>query len=236
MTDGAVVQQRRLPEAPFGQKGSRAAILIELKRGGRLTAAALAARLGASLNAVRHHLRELEAESLVEYERERRGIGAPAFAYRLSAAGEALFPRRYEETLLHVLDQVAERQGREAAAAMLESHFAAIGQRLEPLLEGATPEHRLELVAQALTEEGYMAEWRGENAGDGDGAALIEHNCVIRAVAERFPEVCAAEERFLASALGATVERRSHMLSGCGACGYRVRFEPHGVLATKENG
>ncbi|HEX6533470.1 MAG TPA: helix-turn-helix domain-containing protein [Gemmatimonadaceae bacterium] len=229
-----VAGQRRLPEAPFGQKGPRAAILIELKRGGRLTAAVLAARLGTSLNAVRHHLRELEAESLVEYERERRGVGAPAFAYRLSAAGEALFPSRYEETLLHVLDQVAERQGRAAAVAMLESHFVALERRLEPLLERATPEERLEIVARALSEEGYMAEWRGE-AGS-DAAALVEHNCVIRSVAERFPEVCAAEERFLAGALGAPVERRAHMLRGCGACGYRVQLTSREVLANKENG
>lgn len=227
-----MVLQRELSPAPFGQKGPRAAILIELKRAGRLTATQLAERLHTSLNAVRHHLKELEAEALVEYERERRGIGAPAFAYHLSGAGEALFPRRYEETLLEVLEQVAERLGRDTAAAMLESQFDALGRRLEPLLAGATPEERLELVTRALADEGYMAEWHGAD----DGAALIEHNCVIRAVAERFPEVCSAEERFLESALGAAVERRSHILGGCGACGYHVRFAPDAALANKENG
>lgn len=227
-----MVLQREMSRAPFGQKGPRAAILIELKRAGRLTATQLAARLHTSLNAVRHHLKELEAESLVEYERERRGIGAPAFAYRLSTAGEALFPHRYEETLLQVLEQVSERLGRDAAVAMLESQFDALARRLEPLLAGATPEERLGVVTRALADEGYMA----ESYGAEDGAALVEYNCVLRAVAERFPEICSAEERFLTGALGADVERRSHILGGCGACGYRVRFTPEATLANKENG
>ena len=106
---------------PTGHKGQRGAVLLQLKREHRLTAKELAARLGVSLNTVRHHLKELEAEALVEYEREHRGVGAPVFAYRLSASGEALFPRRYEEALTALLDQVVELQGREAAVGLLES-------------------------------------------------------------------------------------------------------------------
>ena len=53
---------------------------------------------------------------------------------------------------------------------------------------------------------------------------LTEHNCAIPAVAERFPEICAAEARFLAEVLSAEVERTGHILSGCPACEYQVRF------------
>src|SRR5215217_174278 len=87
------------PALPLGLRGARAAVLIELKRGRCLTAKDIAVKLGVSLNAVRHHLKELEAEALVEYERQHRGVGAPAFAYRLSPSGETLFPRKYESTL-----------------------------------------------------------------------------------------------------------------------------------------
>jgi DeoR family transcriptional regulator, suf operon transcriptional repressor len=217
----SLMQPKHSPESPFGHKGPRAAILVELKRGSRLTATELAARLESSLNAIRHHLKELEAEALIEYTRERRGVGAPVFVYSLTPAGEALFPRRYEETLMQVLDRVVEREGRAAAVEMLEGQFQALGRRLEPALKGAPAARRLELVTQALVDEGYMAEWHGTE----DGGALIEHNCAIRAVAERFPEVCAAEARFLESSLGAEVRRESHILSGCGACGYSVKFK-----------
>lgn len=213
-----------VPEAPAGYKGARAAILVALKRAGELTAPALAVQLGASLNAVKHHLKELERESLIVYVRHRQPVGAPVFVYRLSESGEALFPRRYEATLLDVLDRVAEREGRDAAVAMVTSRFDALRERLVGELEGASIATRLDRVAATLRDEGYMAESTFV-AGD---AGLTEHNCAIRAVAERFPEVCAAEARFLESLIGARVERQQHILSGCVACEYKIRLAESG--------
>ena len=205
---------------PLGLRGSRGAVLIELKRAGSLTARELAAKLGVSLNAVRHHLKELEAEALVEYERQHRGVGAPVFAYCLSASGEALFPRRYESTLTELLDYVVAREGRSSAVAVLEARYEALTLRLQRELAGATPAERMAAVARLLTDEGYMA----EGTASSETGTLVEHNCAIQAVAERFPEICAAEAKFLAAALGAEVNRHEHILSGCSACEYRVRF------------
>lgn len=202
-------------------KGPRAALLLELKRSGALSARDLAGRLQLSLNAVRHHLKELELEQVVGFDRVARGVGAPAHTYRLTAAGEALFPRHYEATLTRLLDQLAARDGRAAAVAMLEEHFAELEASLRPALEAAaTPAERMAIVATALTGAGYMA----EGAATHCCGTLIAHNCAIRAVAERFPEICAAEQRFLARAVGGTVERTAHLLSGACACSYKVRF------------
>src|SRR6267143_1266809 len=164
---------RTHPPQLTAHKGLRAEILLALKRAQPLTAKQLAHQLGVSVNAIRHHLKELEAAGLIGYGREQRGVGAPTFAYRLSPDGEGLFPRAYEETLTQLLQRVAEQGGRQAAVGLFR---------------------------------------------------LSEHNCAIRAVAERFPEVCAAEERFLRDVLGAAVERRAHIASGCNACEYVITF------------
>jgi DeoR family transcriptional regulator, suf operon transcriptional repressor len=216
---------------PLPWKGLRAAILVELKRAHRVTAKDLAGRLAVSLNAVRHHLKDLEAEALVEYERRHQGVGAPAFAYRLTAAGESLFPRRYEATLNELLDHVVQREGRAAAVAVLQERYENLTLRLQGELAGAPPAERLAAVARLLSDEGYMA----EAAGSAAEGILVEHNCAVQAVAERFPEICAAEARFLARVLGAEVDRQGHILTGCSACEYRVRFgSPHGDGATPE--
>jgi DeoR family suf operon transcriptional repressor len=57
----------------------------------------------------------------------------------------------------------------------------------------------------------------------GGSATIREHNCAIRAVAERFPEVCAAEAAFIADVLGAAVERQARIVDGCNACQYAVQ-------------
>ncbi len=197
-------------------------MLLALKRAGQLTAKELASHLGLSLNAVRHHLKELELEQLVVYERQHRGVGAPVFAYRLSAASESLFPRRYEETLTQLLEQVAAREGRAGAVAMLEGRFESLALRLREQLEGKPPEQRMEIVTRVLADEGYMAEWQ---ASGQHGATLKEHNCAIHAVAERYPEICVAERRFLEEVLSAAVDRKAHILTGCSACEYHVQFD-----------
>lgn len=205
---------------PVGYKGPRASILVELKLAPGLTAKDLAGRLGLSLNAIRHHLRELEVDGLLAHERQQRGVGAPVFAYRLSAAGEQVFPRRYESALTDVLETLVEREGREAVVGALEARYAALLRRLPTDLAQLPAERRLAAVTRLLQEDGFMPGWEGS----AEGGTLTEHNCAIRAVAERFPEICAAEERFLSAALGASVGLQAHVLDGCSACEYQVQF------------
>jgi len=203
-------------------KGPRGDILLELKRSQPLTAKELAQKLGVSPNAIRHHLKELEAEGLIAYGREQRGVGAPTFAFRLSAAGEELFPRRYEEALTEVLQRVSEKGGRSAVVELLEDHYAALTRKVQSELDGVAASDRVAAIARLMSDAGYMAEWQ---AAEGT-FWLSEHNCAIRAVAERYPEVCAAEEKFLQAVLGAAVDRRTHIVSGCNACEYAITFSP----------
>jgi DeoR family suf operon transcriptional repressor len=209
---------------------------VELKLSPGLTAKDLAGRLGLSLNAIRHHLKELEVGGLLSHEREQRGVGAPVFAYRLSMAGEQVFPRRYESALTDVLETLVERDGRDAVVGALEARYAALLRRLPSGLAELPAERRLAAVTRLLQEDGFMPGWEGS----AEGGTLTEHNCAIRAVAERFPEICAAEERFLSAALGASVDLQAHVLDGCAACEYQVQFTPpvpigigrsHGVTA-----
>ena len=204
---------------------------MELKGANTLTAKAMAARLGLSLNAVRHHLKELEAAGLVGYEREHRGVGAPAFLYRLSAAGEALFQRRYEDAVARLLDHVVEREGRTAAVQLLQAHYGELAASLRVRLAAASPHERVAIVTRTLADEGYMPEVRQASA---PGLQLVEHNCPIPEVAQRFPEVCEAEARFLAEVLAADVTRGSHIASGCSTCEYEVR--PVALNRTKGRG
>lgn len=173
-----------------------------------------------SANAVRRHLKELEAEGLVVVGREQHGMGAPVFVYRLAERGEALFPTGYRDTLISMLEIVEARDGRAGVVQMFEARYAVLAEQLRAELMVVPQERRLEVVARVLTEAGYMAEWR-----EADGVfRLAEHNCAMRALVERFPEICAVEERFLGDVLGAVVERQAHIVRGCNSCEYAISF------------
>jgi DeoR family suf operon transcriptional repressor len=189
-----------------------------MKRSQPVTAKELSATFGVSVNAVRRHLKELELEGSIRYCREQRGMGAPVFVYRLTSQGEALFPNRYEDALKGLLQHIEERAGRGEISRLFVEQFRERAARLKSELADQPVEMRLQRLVQLLSEEGYMAEWDTR-----DGAIrLAEHNCAIRAVAERYPEVCAAERRFLTEVLAAQVERRTHITEGSNACEYAI--------------
>jgi DeoR family suf operon transcriptional repressor len=78
---------------------------------------------------------------------------------------------------------------------------------------------RAQLLAELFTSLGYMTE---AECASPTQVTLRKHNCAIRAVAERYPEVCAAEAEFMSEVLGLPVERSEHILRGCNACVYTV--------------
>ncbi len=220
------------PQTPglAGQKGSRQQILLELKKDQPLASAELAGRLGVSSTAVRRHMKELEAEGLVRYGREQRGQGAPTFAYTLSAAAEGLFPNRYEETATRLLEHLVEKEGRGAAVAVLERQYKEIVNQVSGKLEGLDPNQRLTELASALEEAGFMA----ETVGDGSAMQLLIHNCAIQAMASCLPEICDVERKMIEGLVGAEVERKTHIVSGCNACEYVVS-SPANQRITAEN-
>jgi DeoR family transcriptional regulator, suf operon transcriptional repressor len=201
-----------------GHRGLRAEILLEIKKSQPVTAKELSSQFGVSVNAVRRHLKELEVDGSVNYNREQRGMGAPVYVYRLTGRGESLFPNRYEGALTGLLQHVEERAGRGEISRMFADQFRARAESLKTELADQPVEVRLHRLVRLLSEEGYMAEW---NTSDGT-IRLAEHNCAIRAVAERYPEVCAAERRFLGEVLAAQVERRTHITEGSNSCEYSI--------------
>ena len=197
-------------------KGLRGQILIELKKDQPLTAQELADRHGVTANAIRRHLKELEAEDLIEYAREQRGQGAPTYAYKLTDHGESLFPKRYDKTLTAVLDFLEQSAGRAEVRRFFDQRFRRQAEEILAGLGEVDLETRVAAVVEYLSREGFMAEW----SKDSGEIKIAEHNCAMHVVAERFPEVCDSELQFLQDLLGPGVERQQHIVSGCNSCEY----------------
>ena len=218
----------RLPTSLAGFRGIRGDVLIAVKRGQPITAKELAAEFGLTANALRRHLKELETEGLVGCARQVRGVGGPVLAYSLTDAGEALFPRSYDAALTTLLDNVREQHGTEGVVQLFRAQWDRVASGAPAEVASLPLGERAQLLAELLTSHGYMAEAAAEP--NGEAALIREHNCVLRAVAEKFPEVCAAEETFLAEFLGAVVERRKHIASGASCCEYCVKDRESGIV------
>jgi len=79
---------------------------------------------------------------------------------------------------------------------------------------------RVAELARILDEDGYLASY--EALADGS-FRVVEHNCAVLDVAERYGQACSSEIAFLRQALpDARVERVSHMIAGAHSCAYQI--------------
>ncbi len=198
-----------------GFRGVRAELLVALKKAQPLSAHELGDQFGLTANALRRHLKALEDDGLVRYQREVRGVGAPVFAYSLTAAGEALFPRSYVSVLSAALDAIRAQTGDAAVEAVLESEWKRLADEAAPVLEALPLEERVPLVAELLTAKGYMTVVDAS-------LNLRIHNCAVREIVERFPEACSVEAKYVERLLGVPMVRSAHRKDGCGHCEYGV--------------
>lgn len=209
---------------------TRRALLVALRKRGEARAEELAGELAITVGAVRQHLHGLAAADLVTHREERVGPGRPRHLYRLAPAAEALFPRAYGELTVELLDYIGDEDPQLVARAFERRRRARV-ERVRERLEGLDFDARVAEVARVLDEDGYLAEVEPLPADPATGAPegwrILEHNCAILAVAQRYGHACGAELAFLREALpDADVTRVSHILTGAHACAYDVRVRP----------
>ncbi|HTM94320.1 MAG TPA: helix-turn-helix domain-containing protein [Croceibacterium sp.] len=174
-----------------------------------LSSPALATRLGISRNATHQHLSALERDGLVERASQISTRGRPSQGFRLSRAGEAMFPRQYALLARKLIVELARRLGPEALPATL----AAIGEELaRELTPRLGDDAQLPSIAELMRELGYEAHI-------GDAPDEIEaHNCVFHDLAMRDQAICALDLALLGTLSGRAVEHRSCMARGDRSC------------------
>jgi predicted ArsR family transcriptional regulator len=178
----------------------------------------LAERLELTPAAVRRHLDHLLEEGLVESREERvygpRGRGRPAKVFVLTDSGRHAFHQAYDDLAATALRFIAEAGGDEAVAEFARRRVAEVEQRYRELLEAAPENEKAEVLAQALTGDGYAA----STAKAAHGEQLCQHHCPVAHVAEQFPQLCEAETEVFARLLGKHVQRLATIAHGDGVC------------------
>ncbi|MFS8802051.1 winged helix-turn-helix transcriptional regulator, partial [Synechococcus sp. R60.2] len=102
---------------------SKQAILVYLRKAGQANAQTLAEHLRISPQAIRRHLKDLEAEGLIQHVAQPNGLGRPQHLYQLSPLGEEQFPASYDEFALGLLNTLAETLGSEQMGSLLHHQW-----------------------------------------------------------------------------------------------------------------
>lgn len=183
-----------------------------------MTANELAETLGISSMGVRQHLTILEKDGLVEHHREKLQRGRPVHLYYLTEKGNNLFPTTYDSFAVDLLDEVVKFNGSGFINKVFRSRMKSQTDVYKQRLKGKTLEDKVNELAQIRTEEGYMAEVTDE----GDDYVLIEYNCPILTIVDKYPHVCNIELALFRQSLGEKLVREEHLIDGCHRCSYRI--------------
>ncbi|WP_394214700.1 helix-turn-helix transcriptional regulator [Brachybacterium vulturis] len=227
--------------APNVAQGTRDRLVQDISTYGPITARQLAERFDLTSAAVRRHLAALEADGIIaEHEMPvgPRGRGRPSKSFVLSQSAHENLPGGYDEMAVMAVDELARLGGEEAVTALAERRIAdwesAVAEKVaqrEAAGETVTPERKLELLSELLTERGYATTVRPLHVtlparGAHSGAAartlvtaqLCHGHCPVLDVAADHPELCEAETRAISRLIGAPVQRLATLAQGAHAC------------------
>jgi predicted ArsR family transcriptional regulator len=150
----------------------------------------------------------------------RRGRGRPARRFTLSESGRSAFPHAYDDLALTALRYVAAAGGPDAVRAVAERQLAGLEERCSTAVDQATrtggtaPVDRAQVLASALTAEGYAA----SASVIASGGQLCQHHCPVAHVAAEFPQLCEAETAVIGRLVGTHVQRLATIAHGDGIC------------------
>ncbi len=206
------------------QPSTKQDILQHLLKQAKATAQELAETLQISPQAVRRHLKDLEAEGLILHETEQIGMGRPNHIYTLSPRGREQFPDRYDDFAVSLLDTLAETVGQEQMGSILRKQWERKAAEYRSRLGTGSLKERVNRLVELRRDEGYMAECHLVGDETSDRYILTEYNCAISHIAETFPSVCGHElEMFAAALADCTVERTHWIVNGEHRCGYLIQ-------------
>lgn len=209
----------RGPQVPEVQQK----ILALLKQHGQTTTAEIADTLDVSYEAVRQQIKQLEALRLVQRHQRPNpsGVGRPLRYYSLTASGEHLFPKNYDELAVNLIDAIGGELGKDALRRVLDRLADAQVAQWEPRLAGLSLEERLRALEDIYLENDPFTEVQEE-----EGALqLVERNCPYLNVASHRPALCSLTITVLSRLLGYRVTREARFQDGDGRCVFRVHLD-----------
>ena len=201
---------------------TRRAILNLLKTQGPSDPKFLAARLGLSSMAVRHHLYALRRLKLVTYKAEGRPSGRPAKVWRLLRAADRFYRDGHAGLSIGLSEAARSAFGQKTLGRLLAQLEAREKHAVAQQLPRTAPlRDRILALVRIRSEQGYLAELKEPEGGL---FLLIENHCPILTAAAACKGLCEVEQGVFQKVLGTDcrIERTEHALDGARRCVYRI--------------
>jgi predicted ArsR family transcriptional regulator len=200
-------------------QATRKDILDFLRGRRRATVREIGEHLSLTATGIRQHLTVLERDGLVTASEERGHVGRPALVYRLTDAGDALYPKKYDELANAFIEEAHALLGPQALQQLMRRVASRFASAYMPRLESLPLDERVAELREILVERGNIASCRQE----GDEHFVEKQTCPFWNVAVKNSAVCALDVQFIRELAGTDARLTTSLLRGDGCCTFRLR-------------
>jgi predicted ArsR family transcriptional regulator len=203
----------------LNENPTREKIIMLLKKHGPMPIDELSKELNITSMGIRQHLLSLERKGLIDYVTNKKGIGRPAFLYKLTHNADSLFPKSYHTFIIDTLKDIENYEGREKVDELFKwRRMRLIKDTKDMLSDSKDFSEKVFGLKNMLETKGYIVE-----LDETDNAyTLKEFNCPIFQVASEYNEACKHELQFYREVLGKDVKRQECMTEGSTSCIYNI--------------
>ncbi|HEY85870.1 MAG TPA: ArsR family transcriptional regulator [Chloroflexi bacterium] len=210
---------------------TRQRIIDLLRKQGQATVEDLAEWVELTQMAVRHHLKVLQAEDLIEvsHTKRQRKPGRPVQIYGLTNKARKLYPQEYFQLTDLLVQEVTNRIGQGGIIDIFNSLAARLVEDAPAAKTTQSIEERLDDVTGFLRKKGYVVEWERVN-----GQYMVYHmDCPYRQFAQRHQEICLMDAKILEDTLNVIPQRISCIACHDDKCTYIIPATNNELRVTK---
>lgn len=202
---------------------TRDRVLELIKKEGNISVKSLTEAIGITPMAIRGHLAKLEKEELIEVSTLRQKLGRPLQVFRLTAKGEAQFPKAYDSFALDLIEDIKNLDNGKTLHKVVQAREERLIHTLqEELAQCPSPADKMAAYCRFIEHQGNMPQCEPQ---EGNRFLLQVSNCSISNIASRHGFCCESEIRILKQVFPeAKVQRMHNMFKDAAGCSYLFEF------------
>lgn len=172
--------------------------------------------------AIRRHLQDLIRNRLVEERSIKQEVGRPYKVYRLTDKGRVIFPNKYKELPVELLQDLEELHGEAIVSDLLEKRKQREESRFLARIKSDDFDQRINQLVRFQEENGYMVELNEIK----NGYEIVNYNCPIDNIASSYLQLCTHEKELYETIFSdCVVKSHSRIAEGDCKCKWTI-FRP----------
>lgn len=202
------------------KSSSKQEILLYLKKHGRTDLKTLSQELDLTKMGVLKHITALEELGYIDRETKKAPKGRPKVLFKLSEqTRDNVFPNNYSSLTNYFLGFIEENFGLQAVKQALIERNKDLTVKYKKEIHGHTLQERVKDLRMLRDKEGYMAE---QSKGPDGSFEILEYNCPIFRIAEKYSYTCGLEKDMFEELLDATVDTTHRVIDGQNVCRFVI--------------